>query len=93
MSAPLTSCGSSPQLGSVSGSQGHTATQPVGGRDQRRQGPGRVIAARGADLQVVKERLGHGSLRATERYLHTRPDADETALDALAKVRNRRSAG
>jgi site-specific recombinase XerD len=47
----------------------------------------------GADLQVVKERLGHGSLRTTERYLHTLPDADETALDALAKVRNRRSAG
>ena len=40
-----------------------------------------------------KERLGHGSLRTTERYLHTLPDADETALDALAKVRNRRSAG
>jgi site-specific recombinase XerD len=47
----------------------------------------------GADLQVVKERLGHGSLRTTERYLHPLPDADETALDALAKVRNRRSAG
>jgi integrase len=47
----------------------------------------------GADLQVVKERLGHGSLRTTERYLHTLPDADETALDALAKVRDRRSAG
>jgi integrase len=47
----------------------------------------------GADLQVVKERLGHGSLRTTEKYLHTLPDADETALDALAKVRSRRSAG
>jgi site-specific recombinase XerD len=47
----------------------------------------------GADLQVVKERLGHDGLRTTERYLHTLPDADETALDALGKVRNRRSAG
>jgi hypothetical protein len=28
-----------PQLGYVSGSQGHTATPPVGGRDQRRQRP------------------------------------------------------
>lgn len=43
----------------------------------------------GADLQVVKERLGHASIATTERYLHTLPDADETALDALAKTRNR----
>jgi hypothetical protein len=41
---------------------------------------------------VVKERLGHGSLRTTERYLHTLPDADETALDALARVRGGRTA-
>jgi integrase len=45
--------------------------------------------AGGANLQVVKERLGHGSLRTTEKYLHTLPDADETALDALARVRGR----
>lgn len=49
------------------------------------------LLAGGADIQVVKERLGHGSLRTTERYLHTLPDADESALDALTKVRNRRS--
>jgi integrase len=42
-----------------------------------------------ADLQVVKERLGHGSISTTERYLHTLPDADETALNALAAIRNR----
>jgi integrase len=46
----------------------------------------------GADLQVVKDRLGHGSLRTTEKYLHTLPDADETALDALARVRGRHRA-
>jgi site-specific recombinase XerD len=48
--------------------------------------------AGGADLQVIKQRLGHGSLRTTEKYLHTLPDADETALEALSKMRNRASA-
>ncbi|GGU96061.1 hypothetical protein GCM10010182_10770 [Actinomadura cremea] len=43
----------------------------------------------GADLQVVKERLGHASIATTERYLHTLPNADETALDALARTRSR----
>ncbi|THV41181.1 tyrosine-type recombinase/integrase [Glycomyces buryatensis] len=41
----------------------------------------------GADLVVVKERLGHGSIVTTERYLHTIDNADETALTALDKVR------
>lgn len=48
------------------------------------------LLAGGADLQVVKERLGHASIATTERYLHTLPDADDTALDALARVRGRR---
>src|SRR5205823_9721085 len=47
------------------------------------------LLAGGADLQTVKERLGHGSLRTTERYLHTLPDTDETALEALSKIRGR----
>lgn len=47
------------------------------------------LLAGGADLQVVKERLGHGSISTTEKYLHTLPDADETALDALARTRSR----
>ena len=47
------------------------------------------LLAGGADLQVVKQRLGHGSLRTTERYLQTLPEADETALEALSKIRNR----
>jgi site-specific recombinase XerD len=45
------------------------------------------LLAGGADIQTVKERLGHGSLRTTEKYLHTLPDHDDTALDA----RRRRS--
>ena len=47
------------------------------------------LLAGGADLQVVKERLGHGSISTTEKYLHTLPDADDTALDAFAKIRSR----
>ncbi|HEY7007629.1 MAG TPA: tyrosine-type recombinase/integrase, partial [Jatrophihabitantaceae bacterium] len=31
------------------------------------------LLAGGADIQTVKERLGHGSLRTTEKYLHTLP--------------------
>ncbi len=47
------------------------------------------LLAGGADLQVVKERLGHASIATTERYLHTLPTADDTALDALARIRRR----
>ena len=47
------------------------------------------LLAGGADVQTVKERLGHGSLRTTEKYLHTLPDTDNTALDALHRVRGR----
>ena len=47
------------------------------------------LLAGGADLQIVKERLGHGSISTTEKYLHTLPDADDTALNALARTRSR----
>jgi integrase len=51
------------------------------------------LLAGGADLQVVKERLGHGSIRTTERYLHTLADqADDTAINALRQIRNRSAA-
>ena len=49
------------------------------------------LLAGGADLQMVKERLGHGSISTTEKYLHTLPDADETAVDAFSRIRNRSS--
>jgi len=45
------------------------------------------LLAGGADIQVVKERLGHGSIITTERYLRALPDAHDAALDALAAIR------
>lgn len=50
------------------------------------------LLAGGADLQVVKERMGHDSIATTEKYLHTLPDADETALAAFDKIRQRKAA-
>jgi integrase len=50
------------------------------------------LLAGGADLQVVKERLGHASIATTERYLHSLPTADETALDALSRIRRPQTA-
>jgi integrase len=47
------------------------------------------LLAGGADLQIVKERLGHASIMTTQKYLHTLPDADETAVEAFSRVRNR----
>jgi integrase len=50
------------------------------------------LLAGGADLQVVRERLGHGSITTTEQYLHALPGADDVALSALDTVRGRRAA-
>jgi len=47
------------------------------------------LLAGGADLQAVKERLGHASIATTEKYLHTLPDSDDTTLDAFTKIRSR----
>ena len=47
------------------------------------------LLAGGADLQVVKERLGHANIATTSKYLHTLPESDDTALDAFRKIRNR----
>jgi integrase len=48
------------------------------------------LLAGGANLQVVKERLGHASIATTERYLHTLPEADDSALEAFSRSRDRR---
>jgi site-specific recombinase XerD len=50
------------------------------------------LLAGGADIQVVRERLGHGSVTTTGRYLHTYPQKDAVALKALARIRPRRAA-
>jgi integrase len=47
------------------------------------------LLAGGADIQVVKERLGHGGISTTQKYLHTLPDNDETAIDAFNVFRRR----
>ena len=47
------------------------------------------LLAGGADLQVVKERLGHSSIVTTQKYLGALDVTDETAIDALTKIRSR----
>jgi len=49
------------------------------------------LLAGGADLQVVKERLGHSSIVTTQKYLGTLDETDETAIDALTRIRYRGS--
>lgn len=46
------------------------------------------MLAGGADLETVRERLGHASLRATERYLHTLPERGNIAITGLNTIRN-----
>jgi len=43
----------------------------------------------GADLQSVKDRMGHARLTTTEQYLHTLPHADAAAVAALDSIRKR----
>ena len=49
------------------------------------------LLAGGADIQVVKERLGHASISTTEKYLHALPGADQAALKALDVTRGVRT--
>ena len=47
------------------------------------------LLAGGADLVVVKERLGHGTISTTEKYLHTLPGGDDAAMRAMDAIRGR----
>ena len=47
------------------------------------------LLAGGADPEVVKERLGHSSIVTTQKYLGTLDEADDSAVDALSRIRNR----
>jgi integrase len=47
------------------------------------------VLAGGADIETVKERLGHGSIVTTQKYLHSLPEADDAAVDAFTRVRQR----
>ena len=44
------------------------------------------LLARGADLDVVKELLGHASIRSTEAYLHPAPEAMRQAVERLGPL-------
>lgn len=48
------------------------------------------LLAGGADLEVVKERLGQSSIVTTQKYVGiSLGEADETAIDALTRIRSR----
>ncbi len=49
------------------------------------------LLAGGADVQVVKERLGHGSLETTSIYLGSLPGSNKAALRALEKIRGKQT--
>ena len=44
------------------------------------------LLARGASIDVVKELLGHASIRSTEAYLHPDDDALRAAVDRLGPL-------
>jgi integrase len=49
------------------------------------------LLASGVDLQTVRQRLGHGSIVTTGKYLHALPGADQAAIRTLDAFRARTS--
>jgi integrase len=51
------------------------------------------LLAGGADLKTVMDRMGHSQIQTTQKYLHSLPDADETAIAAFERTRQRHTRG
>jgi len=47
------------------------------------------LLAGGEHIEKVRDRLGHTSIVATQKYCIACPNADDTAIEALARVRGR----
>jgi integrase len=47
------------------------------------------LLAGGADLKTVMDRMGHSQIQTTQKYLHALPDADDRALKAFQRTRQR----
>lgn len=50
------------------------------------------LLAGGADLKTVMDRMGHSQIQTTQKYLHSLPDADDTAMAAFQRTREGRKA-
>lgn len=51
-----------------------------------RHGSASILADAGTPLNVLKERLGHHSLRVTEIYLHSSPEAQRKAAETIEAI-------